>query len=117
MDFQHYFQASLSSNISCIAWMAASLPVSCPVHNCKRPAPLITYLLTICITTFPAILRRISPIHICLKPGFLSNGISLQAKNASRDVSLVSEVSSIFLMQTFFMTSVKTFRKSMFTVP
>ena len=109
--------ALLSSNISCIAWIAASQPAACPVHNCKRPAALIMYFLTICITTFPAILRRTSPIHMGLKPGFLSYGISLQAKNTSRGVSLISEFSSIFLMQTFYMTSVKAFRRSMLTVP
>ena len=88
-------QFYLSSYILYIAWMAASLPASCPMHNLHH--------------NFSAILRRISPISICIKPGFLSSRMSLHVKKSSSDVSLVSAFISIFLMQIFFVTLAKTF--------
>lgn len=97
--------------------MAALLPASYPVHNLEHPEPLTRSLLTICITNFPEIFCRTSPISIDLKPEFLYNGASLNAKNASCDVSLDLAFTSIFLVQIFFMVLAKNFSKSMFTVP
>ena len=76
----------LPSNILYVAWIANLFPASCSEHSCKHGAPLTTFFLTTCNTTFPAILHKTSQIG--LKP--LSYGISLHTKNASSDVLLAS---------------------------
>ena len=64
---------------------AASQAPDCPAHNCNEAAATYTSFLNTCITTFLIILLSTSPTPIGQSPGFLSSGMSLQAKNASRD--------------------------------
>ena len=54
-----------------MAWMAASIPASCPTHTCNGPvADCISSMVTFKIA-FAIILRGTSPIPIGLTPGFL----------------------------------------------
>ena len=72
---------SCSLKISCIAWTPASLPASRPAQNCSEPTDPVILSRIVDTTTLPAIGRRISPIPIGRKPGFLSRGINLHAIN------------------------------------
>ena len=63
-----------------------SHPASCPTHNSKDPTYEIISLRIDVITTFHAILRKISPTPMGRKPGFLSSGIKRHVRNTSREV-------------------------------
>ena len=69
------------------------------------------------ITTFPVILRRTSPSPIGCNPGFLSRGMSLQAKNASSGVSSFDASTESFLVYAFLMALANALLKSALTVP
>ena len=64
--------------------------------------------LNVIIITFPAILLKTSPTPIGRNPGFLSQGINIQAVNASTDV-VVSSSS----MQSLFISWANALRKSL----
>ena len=76
----------LDSNMPCVAYIAASHPASRPAHSYKHPAAFLISPFTKFITTFPAIPCRTLPTLIDCNPGFLSRGMSLQAKNAWKGV-------------------------------
>ena len=76
---------SCSLKISCVAWAAALVPASWPAQTCSEPTDSVISSRIVDTTTLPAIHWRISPIPIGRKPRFLSRGINLYAKNASKD--------------------------------
>ena len=63
------------------------------------------------ITTLQQILLRTSPTPIGLSPGFLSNGINLQARSTSRELSLISS------LHCFLITFASAERKSLLHSP
>ena len=69
------------------------------------------------ITTFPVILRRTSPSPIGRNPGFLSRGMSLQARNAWSGVSSFVVSTESFLVYAFLMALANALLKSALTVP
>ena len=69
------------------------------------------------ITTFSAICRSTSPTPIGHNPDFFYRGMSLQAKNASSDVSSLVVSTDRFLVHNFLMTLVKALLKSVITAP
>ena len=108
---------SLDSNILCMACMAVSHPVLRPVHNCKHPAVFFMSSFTTFITTFLAICRRTSPSQNGRNPGFLSRGISLQAKNTSSSVSTLVVSTGSFSAHIFLMKLANALLKSVLIVP
>ena len=69
------------------------------------------------ITTFPAIRRRTPPTPIGRNPGFLSKGMSLQAKNAPSAVSSLVLSTGSFSVHIFLMALANALLKSALLVP
>ena len=77
-----------------IAWIAASISLSCPAHSGRLPtaSQISSPIIYMYSTAFPMICRSTSPIPIGLTPGFLSRGTRQHDKNPSREEGLTKLV-------------------------
>ena len=66
--------------------MEISQPDPSPALTCRFPTDLIMSSLCVWTTALPIILLMTSPTPVGCSPGFLSKGISLLAKNTSREL-------------------------------
>jgi len=79
--------------------MVDSQPASRPAQVCRQPIDEMISSRRADVTTFPAILLRISPTPIGQRPGFLSRGISRDASSASIDLEFTFSVHSLFIIK------------------
>ena len=93
--------ASFISDIVCITCIPALLLVSWTI---LASYSIIMSSFEIFITTFPAILCKISLTPIGRRAGILSRGISLHAKNAMRDICSFSLHTGSLFVQIFLIT-------------
>ena len=94
-----------SSNIVCIAWIAASQPASWPAQTCSEPTEDVISLRTTDTMAFLMILLKTSPTPMGLNPGFFLSGMSWQARNPSSEVDSCS-------VQCFLITLVSVWQRS-----